>query len=313
MLNLTRSRWMVAVLTCWGAHALSCRPDFGERESLVTRTQVLAISGEPPEAKPGEPVSYSLLVATPEGPLTTPGASWAFCTTPKLLTENGAASAACLGAGVTAIADGVPTIEAVTPADACKLFGPEVTSAELRPRDADLTGGYYQPLRVTVFGPRVHEEGPTVAFGLERLRCNLANAAADVARDFGLRYAANQNPELVSLTAFEGGVPVALDAIPRSARVTLRAAWTDGSAERYVAYDLASRTLGSRRETMRVSWFSTAGTFANDRTGRGEEELETFTENEWTAPDTSTTTHLFVVLRDARGGVAFTTRTLHMP
>lgn len=56
---------------------------------------------------------------------------------------------------------------------------------------------------------------------------------------------------------------------------------------------------------MRVSWFATAGSFANDRTGRGEEELETFTENAWTAPDEARNVHLFVVLRDSRGGVAF--------
>lgn len=308
MVSATRSRWMIVVLACGVAHALSCRPDFGERESLITRTQVLAIRGEPPEAKPGEQVSYSLLVATPSGPIATPIASWAFCTTPKLLTENGAASAACLGAGAAPIADGAPSIDAVTPADACKLFGPEVTSAELRPRDPDVTGGYYQPLRVTVFGPRVEDEKTTVAFGLERVTCSLANAAADVARDFGQRYVANRNPELGALTAFHVGVPVALDAIPRSATITLRAEWTDGSAERYVAYDLASRTLVERRETMRVSWFSTAGSFANDRTGRGEEEVATFTENEWTAPDEATVAHLFWVLRDARGGVAFATQ-----
>jgi len=297
-------RFAPLVLLAAGAQ-VHCRPDLGDRESLVTRTQVLAVRGDPPEAKPGETVRWSLLVATPDGPIATPLASWAFCAQPKLLTENGAVSAACLADAVRPIAEGAPSIEAPIPDDACRLFGPEVTSADLRPRDPDVTGGYYQPLRVTVFGPRADVEGPTVAFGLERITCNLADAAADVARAFGERHAPNQNPTLGLLSARRGDAPVALDAVPRGSTVTLRVEWPETSAERYVAYDLATRTLVDRRESMRVSWFATAGSFANDRTGRAEDELETFTENEWTAPDEARSVHLFVVLRDARGGVAF--------
>jgi hypothetical protein len=300
------------VLALPGALLPACRPELGDRESLVTGTRVLAVRGEPPEAKPGEVVRYSLLVATPEGPVTNPSASWAFCATPKLLTENGAATAACLKDAVRPLAEGTSSIEAVLPADACALFGPEITSAELRPRDPDVTGGYYQPLRVSLARPQAgaSEGEGAVAFGLERIACNLANAAAEVTADFGRRYAANRNPELGPLTATRDGVPVALDAIPRGARVQLRASWPEGAAERYVVYDLASRTVIERRETMRVSWFTTAGTFASDRTGRSEDELEPFTDNEWTAPDEARSTDLFVVLRDARGGVAFATHEL---
>ena len=45
----------------------ACRPDLGDRESLITQTRVLAVRGEPPEAKAGETVSYTLLVASPQG------------------------------------------------------------------------------------------------------------------------------------------------------------------------------------------------------------------------------------------------------
>ncbi len=304
---MRRIRWAAASAACVLAIALaplSCRPDLGDRDSLVTRTEVLAVRGEPPEAKPGEVVRYALLVASPEGAITMPAASWAFCATPKRLTENGAASAACLDeSGVRPLAEGTSEIEAAMPADACALFGPEVTSAELRPRDPDVTGGYYQPLRVRV-------PGADDTFGLERIACSLANAAADVTADFGRRYVRNTNPELGPLVASVAGVPVAFDAIPAGAKVTFRLSWPESSAERYVVYDLASRSLVDRRETMRVSWFATAGTFDSDRTGRAEDELETFTENVWAAPSEPRTTHLFVVLRDARGGVAFTTQVL---
>jgi hypothetical protein len=266
---------------------VACRPDFGERESLLARTQILAVRGDPPEAKPGDPVRYSLLVAGPDGPVTTPSASWAFCATPKLLTENGAASGACLHEGVVPIADNAPAVDATMPENACALFGPDIASADLRPRDPDVTGGFYQPVRVDVAG--------TVAFGLERIGCKLGAASTDIALDYGNRYVPNRNPELLPLE-----VP---PDVASGTTITLRARWPE--TERYVVYDLATRTLVDRRETMRVSWYATAGSFENDRTGRTEDELETFTENTWTAPADAREVHLFAVLRDARGGVAF--------
>ena len=69
----------------------------------------------------------------------------------------------------------------------------------------------------------------------------------------------------------------------------------------------------TRRESLRVSWFTTAGSFERDRTGRAGDEgeagepPESFTENTWTAPEDARATQLWLVLRDARGGVAFTT------
>ena len=74
---------------------------------------------------------------------------------------------------VRGVASGPPTVTAPVPADACFLFGPEVSSAELRPRDPDVTGGFYQPMRVSVAGAE------TTAFGLLRIRCNLGSAGAE--------------------------------------------------------------------------------------------------------------------------------------
>lgn len=304
------SRWLLSL--CISAHAAGCRPDLDDRESLITAPRVLAIRGEPAEAKPGQTVRYALLLATPEGPVATPNAHWAFCMTPKALTENGAVSAACLGDGVRPLAASAPEIEAALPSEGCNLFGPEVTSADLRPRDPDVTGGYYQPLRVQVFGHGAPEDAPLVAFGLHRITCNLANAAAEVARDFGLRYAANRNPEIASLTASLDGRPVTLDAVARGARLTWRVSWSAESAEPYVVYDLAQRGLVTRREALRVSWFATSGVFAHDRTGRDEAELDAFSENEWTAPQVGSHVHVFVVVRDARGGVAYATQPLQV-
>lgn len=69
-------------------------------------------------------------------------------------------------------------------------------------------------------------------------------------------------------------------------------------------FDRGSRTPVDHRETMRVSWFVSAGALASDRTGRGEDETETFADGVGTTPDAGPA-YLWVVLRDSRGGVAF--------
>jgi hypothetical protein len=282
----------------------TCKPEFGERESLVDRTQVLAVRIEPPEAKPGEAVTTTLLVASPSGPVEAPQTSWAFCATPKLLTENGSVSKACLGTGVVPIADARGGVTAPLPASGCFDFGPETQSADVRPRDPDVTGGYFLPIRAQV----AVGAAPLTAFGFARLSCNLANASGDIATRFREQYKRNVNPTLLPLEARLEGVAaaVALDAIPRGARVVLRAAWKPEDAEPYVVYDIGAQLLETRRESLRVSWFTTAGSFDKDRTGRTDEELETFAENTWTAPDDAgVVVHLWIVLRDGRGGVAF--------
>lgn len=280
--------------------ATACKPDFDERESLVDRPMVLAMKIEPPEAKPGEAVTATLLVATPEGPREAPAASFAFCATPKLLTENGSVSAACQADGVTPIAsapDARGAITAALPADTCFTFGPETSGPDLRPRDPDVTGGFYQPIRARTDG--------LVAFGFARIACNLANASADVTARFRAEYRANRAPVLLPLEARLDGAPAVWSAIPRGARVTLRATWRPEDAEIYALFDRDAQAVVSRRESMRVSWFTTAGSFESDRTGRGEAEPESYAENTWTAPDEARAVHLFAVLRDARGGVAY--------
>lgn len=273
--------------------ALSCRPDLGDRDSLVVETQVLAVRGDPPEAKPGENVTYSVLVASPDGPIAVPAAAWAFCATPKLLTENGAVSAACLGSGVRPIGDGA-MVSAPIPADACQIFGPETTSQDLRPRDPDPTGGFYQPVRVALDG--------RLSFGQERVRCTPKNISALPAADFDRRYRVNANPEIASVD-----LP---DSAAASSHHVLRVTWPEASAETYAYYDPTTALVVDKRESMRVSWFANAGAFEHDRTGRTRDEHETFTENAWDAPASAGTVHLFVVLRDDRGGAVFAHRTI---
>lgn len=301
---------MLRVGLCAVALVPCCTPDFGERESLVDRAAIIAVRIEPPEAKPGEVVTTTLLVVTPDGPLDAPAASWAFCATPKLLTENGSVSAACLGPdGVSPVGDARGGISAALPTNGCFDFGPEIQSADVRPRDPDVTGGYYVPIRVRVGGAGATAE-PLTGFGFPRLVCNLAGAPADAATRFRNEYKRNANPMLLPVEArLEGGAAVALDQVPRGARVVLRAAWRPEDTESYALFDVQSQSIVTRRESLRVSWFTTAGSYERDRSGRTDTEVETFTENVWTAPSDARTSHLAFVLRDSRGGVAFATTT----
>lgn len=305
-MRITPPKRLVVVALAAGASLAvpACRPDFGERESFVDRVQILAVRVDPPEAKPGVMVTTTTLVASPEGPIDAAPASWAFCATPKLLTENGSVSAACLAAGVLPIGDARGGVTAALPASGCFDFGPETQSAEVRPRDPDVTGGFYQPIRARLAGA---EAQSVTAFGFARITCNLANAPGDLAARFRNEYQRNLSPTLLPVEARIEGAETLLgfDAIPRGARVVLRAAWRPEDAERYALFDVKEQLIVTRRESLRVSWFTTAGSFDRDRSGRTEDEPESFTENTWTAPDEARVTHLFFVLRDARGGLSY--------
>ena len=289
------SRFASIFATC----VFACAPDLGDRDSLVTGPRVLAVRAEPPEAAPGDDVTYTALVVAPDGTRASAPVAWSFCVAPKTLTENEIVSAACLGDdAIRAAGDpGSPT-HATIPSDACALFGPDPPPGGYRARDPDVTGGYYQPLRALL-------DGTHPSFVLERLACHLANAPADIATDYGLRYRRNANPHLSPLVTTIGGVPAAGDHVPTGARVTLSVGWNDADAESYVTFDLASQSLIDRREAMRVSWFATAGDFGVDRTGRAEDDRATTTENTWTAPSSTGKVHLWIVVRDSRGGIDF--------
>ena len=291
-------RTIAALCTLAALLVAACRPDLGDRDSLVSEERILAVRGEPPEAKLGEVVTYQVLVASPDPNAKDGPVAWAFCATPKTLNENNVVSTECLGEGVHPFA--APPAYEVTepmPGDGCALFGPETPPGNFRPRDPDQTGGYFQPVRVRTKS--------ATAFGLERLVCNLANAPVDIAQEFKSRYTTNKNPHLAVLVATVNGAPRTLAQLPAGERVDFQASWAPEDPEAYVAFDIATQSVAARRESLRVSWFATAGAFDADRTGRGETEPETSTVNGWRAPDESAKVILWMVLRDSRGGVDF--------
>ena len=295
--------------------ASACKPDLGAPQSLVTSPRLLAVRGNPAEADPGAAVSYDTLSVDASGTIAAPAVTWGLCHTPKPPAEANAVSVDCLGAlDETGPA---PTFSSPMPADACMLFGPiapppTMGQPPIRPRDPDVTGGFYQPVRAVL----ADADATDVAFALERIHCRLANAPTNIATTFNMTYTPNVNPTLARVTLDPDGQAVTLFApgappatapasIAPGARVTFEAAWPDDTPESYPVWNLASRTLETHREALRVSWFASDGSFEHDRSGRGEDETELFTRNDWTAPAEPGVVHFWVVLRDSRGGTDF--------
>jgi hypothetical protein len=279
------------VLVAAGVIATACKPDLGPGDSLVTGTRVLAVHVDPPEAPAGSSATYTALVATTDGTFALASIGWSFCTAPKPVGENNAVSNACLDPSSLVAAGTGTRVTVSTPKDACALFGPDTPPGGFRPRDPDATGGYYQPMRLDLTGV-----DPT--FELTRVQCNLANAPADIASAFADAYAPNKNPKLLLLTN-------ASDAVRAGAKTSFAASWGDADAETYAYFDAASQSLSTKRESLRVAWYATDGTFDSESTGRAEDDLQTSSSNGWTAPANVGVVHMWIVLRDSRGGVDF--------
>jgi hypothetical protein len=61
---------------------------------------------------------------------------------------------------------------------------------------------------------------------------------------------------------------------------------------------------------MDIAWYATAGSFDDDRTGRASNETTNSSPNTWHAPAQPGRAHLWVVLRDDRGGVGWSDYTI---
>jgi len=296
----------------------ACKPDLGPPASLISGLRVLAVRANPPEAPPSGPdagVLYELLAVTPGGTVIGPQPAWAYCLAPTPPSENNLVSPLCLGPN----AQHAPIAQAglaQLPSSTCQLFGP-LTPPPIgdagpgRPPDPDVTGGYYQPVRVDL---PLNDGGLLTSFGEERIYCGLAGVTEAVASGYATGYTMNHNPVLQGVTAaVAGGSAQALLAhdggsglsVPAGASVTFAAGWPTGTAESFPALDPVSRLLVTQTENLITSWFVTGGAMALDEVEVPGTDTATSASNQWTAPTTSGPVHLWVVLRDSRGGVDF--------
>jgi hypothetical protein len=311
-----------------------CRPDLGSPPSLIDDFTVLAVRGivqEAPgaasaasplaEARPGETVAYDVLAVTPFGTVADVRSTFSVCLQPKPPAESNSVSVACAIAPATG--EAVPLGQAAMPTDACSLFGPitppaKAGEAPLRPRDPDSTGGFYVPVRAAAQDPTMAGSS-RAAFALTRVQCNLAGASAEILQGYA-KYRPNRHPRLAGAVLGAGGSvgltrdPATSPSITSGQQVTLEAIFSPDASESYLWFDPNARALVERRESLSVSWFVNGGAVTSDRTGRGEAESVVFSDNTWTAPVVTTATdfHLWLVLRDSRGGVDFAEFVLHV-
>lgn len=278
-------------LVCSLVVLAACDNALDQRLAIVDQPRLLAIVPEPPEARPGAMIRYSLVAGGPDGPLAALP-DWAYCTASKPPTEDNSVADGCLAGEVSELGSSV-LLTATLPNDGCARFGPDTPSSDFRPRDPDPTGGYYQPIRVT--------SDALVGIGLSRITCDLPTAPGPVAHDYQTSYVANNNPTLD---------PIGVGDVDEGTDVELVASWPAGAAESYLFYDLVSQTLVTRRESMRLSWFATAGAIDVDASAVDEADSATSVSTTWHAPSEPGPVTLWFVLRDARGGIATQTTTI---
>ena len=308
--------------TCLGGLVLllaavgGCKPDLGAPQSLIVGPTILAIRGTPPEAAEGGMATFDALTVDVSGTIAAPQIDWAQCLEPNPPANGNDVSNACLTIPDDTAAP-APTFTGTLATDACTLFGPNAPppmkgQPPMRPADPDTTGGFYQPVRATWQS----DAGPLLAFALQRITCQLANAPTDVATMFAANYVPNHNPVLADLVLDPAGAATSLYAAGQASappaatvsagqKVMLQADFSADSAETFLVWNVLTLTLDTQRESLRLSWFATNGAFEHDATGRSQTELETFTQNSWTAPMTPGPVYFWTVLRDDRGGIDF--------
>jgi hypothetical protein len=301
----------------------ACTPSFSDQTSLITAPRLLAIQAVPAEASPGSSFSMTALYVGPGGPADPSSLNWATCLLQKPLGDPGPFNPSCFvdaSSGLVPLGVG-GSVQGTIPEDACVLFGPDTAPAQPgqpspRPTDPDSTGGFYLPVRV--------EADERYSVAPERITCQPGGVTQSVFAAFSDGYKPNQNPVLFALSRVgdDGGAsPLAPDSagkppsltVAPGERVLFSAEWPTcpttatecSGAETYLYIDPASRETTTKRESMVASWYATGGAFDVDSVGRAADDLGTTAINAWTAPASAAAVELWVVLRDARGGIGW--------
>jgi hypothetical protein len=202
---------------------------------------VLAVQSVPAERAPRDdkPVKYRALFASPDEQADPSGLQWAYCMIRKPITVIGPAALECYapgGKGLISLGTGL-TAEGIIDKEDCSIFGPSPPVPKgdeppSRPADPDVSGGYYQPVRVLV--PTDQETDYVV--GVTRIGCGIAGATAEQSIDYNDRYRPNENPAIDEIVVTHSGgekemFPVG-DTVPHvmvasREQLTLEVQWSD--------------------------------------------------------------------------------------
>lgn len=291
----------------WALAWLSLSACFGyptEEPLPLSAPRILGALVDPPEVAPGEALQVTLIAGGPAGILDVGPARFRFCETPRALSESGFVSARCLeGEGAVLERPGL-SLSTTLPQDACARFGSR-SETDLRPRDSDGTGGFYQPLRVSIPGAE-----PAVV--RIRMLCPLSEAPIDAIRRYTAEYERNRVPGITGLSVrrsarAHAGMELDED-VPPDTELELEVQVSPEARERYLLFDRGTGALREEDETLRASWFVTAGELESGQTEFDAEGRRS--RNVWRSPAESEEAQLWVLVRDDRGALSHLSRRL---
>lgn len=275
--------------------AAGCTSEF-DPASFVDKLRLLAVKAEPPDVAPGQATMLSATTANPGG--NAPTITWDACLLLPPPATGEAVNQDCI-----ALPEGDPSLVPFGQGDSVAATMPMLSPSMIGLPDQ--TNGFYLPVRVKL------DTGTSSLVAFVQLRIFLGALAANPP---------NRNPSLTGIFT----VPVAdagadeqspLDPITpapvhENYQLNLRALVTPDSQEPYKVYDGDPRTTTPRdvTETIRISWFTTAGHFTNDVTGVDKPDTTLILDKHLPAPGTPI--DLWVVARDERGGSDVLHRTL---
>jgi hypothetical protein len=278
-------------LGCCGLLTIaSCAPPLADEPWRIAEPRILAVVAEPPDVEPGHSVRLEAVIGSPDGPLDGAELKWLRCEGPPPFGDERPLSQSCLDRLADAPV-GSMSVEVAIPPDACAVFGPDVAKTGERPRDADATGGYFQPVAVGL--------GASAAVAFVRLRCQPAGVDAATAQAFRSDSRANTNPSC-ALEGTVAGQRADWSALPAGAELELRADWTASPEEEALWVDPSTFELTTGLERYGVSWFVTQGTLDRARSSTGQ--------GRWRLPSAPGEAVVWAVLRDSRGGVGVAVR-----
>lgn len=278
----------------------ACAPELDDRPYLIERERLLAVIAEPPELRQRAEVRLTPVVAARRRNARAP--AYHFCAAPPPPADPRAISSACLEDASLPLGNDGESAQGMLPADACAHFGPDPVGSDFRPRDADATGGFYQPLVIDGFGER--------AVAQLRILCPLPDVPVELSRAYSEGYQANNNPHGLELERELDGRWQALGALTAGERVSLRVSWEPAARERYVSLAPDAGSLVERLEALRINWFATGGALAEAVTSVDEAEPLAASPNIFVAPERPGSVELWAVVHDSRGGTAVTRRAL---
>lgn len=286
------------------AAVAGCGPDFDPYNRLNT-LRVLAIQSEPAAPGPGETTTLTPLVFTPE-PSAAVTYTWSWCPFPGAPNQGYPCQVTreqlvMMGGGML----NVPPFELGTgpTATLTHTIDPNVLRALCAgqpgvPQLIDCAGGFPVQIRVKVAS---------------------AGDEVDTVYTMRLRFDSqpNANPKIDGLAAVLEGAdrPITGEpsvTLPRDKQTVIKAAVSEAHSETYLGKNDDGQPDPAARERLFLSWFIEGGDTDDEVTGYipGRTELKVLQENKWDTPKTKDypkdTARLYVVIRDNRGGVNWT-------